>query len=229
MIKKLLFIFLLQMSFATCICAQTREKLIAFRDSIAQQTNKFLTVKSLELKPGLQIEEALKVFESKGWTQKEYNNSSENTHGSILLQGNFFNTPDCEITIFPTINNKDIVGSIVISFPEKDSFKTLKNEYETLKSSLNQKYYINSCTESYGNENIDDTASDIVKLHLLSEGSATFTTKFITSEDPNSILLGYTELQILHYNNDSETKDFVSLMYITSDFIIEKLSAIDDL
>lgn len=53
MIKKLLFIFLLQMSFATCICAQKVIDWRATRDSIAKHADKFLDVEGLKLKPGL--------------------------------------------------------------------------------------------------------------------------------------------------------------------------------
>lgn len=87
MIKKLLFIFLLQMSFATYICAQTREKLIAFRDSIATNTDKFLTVKGVELKPMLRMDEALKMFEAKGWKKSPEFDEIKNESGEYSLDG----------------------------------------------------------------------------------------------------------------------------------------------
>ena len=227
MIKKLLFIFLLQLSFATFVCAQTREKLIAFRDSIATNTDKFLTVKGVELKPMLRMDEALKMFEAKGWKKSPEFDEIKNESGEYSLDGDFFNKQDCYIYIVPTKNNKDIVGRVLIIFPKWSSFYELKNEYDELKSSLNHKYTLNYSNESFNDKYLETSSSDALKLDAISNNEAVFETWYNISDKPENFILGNVNLKIIYIDNISSYN--VSLMYVTSDDLIDYISAEDDL
>ncbi len=227
MIKKLLFIFLLQMSFATCICAQTKDKLIAFRDSIANHTDKFLTVKGVELKPGLRMDEALKMFETKGWKKSPGFEEIKNESGEYSLDGDFYNKKNCYIYIVPTKKNKDIVGRILIIFPGWSSFHDLKKEYDELKLSLNRKYHLNYSTELFNNKSLETAPSDKLKLDAISQNEATFETWYYLSDKPEHIVLGSINIKISYL--DTVPSYNVFLMYITSDDLIDYISAEDDL
>lgn len=117
MIKKLLFIFLLQLSLVSCVCNQTKNRLIASRDSTANHTDKFITFKGLELKHGIQMADALKALEAKGLKRSEQFDYKKRNYHIYSLRGTFYKYRDCNITIYPTKNDKDIFGAISIYLP----------------------------------------------------------------------------------------------------------------
>ena len=92
MIKKLLFIFLLQLSLVSCVCNQTKNRLIASRDSIANHTDKFITFKGLELKHGIQMADALKALEAKGLKRSEQFDYKKRNYHIYSLRGHFIST-----------------------------------------------------------------------------------------------------------------------------------------
>lgn len=229
MIKKLLFIFLLQLSFATFVCAQTRTERILLRDSIAKLHKKFFTVKGVKLKPRLEIAEALRMFENNGWKKVEDYDKLKKEYGNYVLTGVFFNTANCYICICPTNSDPNIVGAIIIDFPDKDSFKALKEQYDKLKYALNKKYYIHSCKESFDDKILETSSYDDLKLSALKDNQAKFETKFDLAVNHSADILGFITLNINCRESFPAETYRVSVMYATSDALIDQLTAEDDL
>lgn len=138
MIKKLLFIFLLQMSFATCICAQKVIDWRATRDSIAKHADKFLDVEGLKLKPGLTMKKTMEMFEAIGWKTDPFYEVEDDDSQMHILKGESLGIKNCEMFITPTEKDKNIVGVIGIVYTESNSFKKLKETYDRVKESLSE-------------------------------------------------------------------------------------------
>ena len=229
MIRKFVLLALLLALYETVALAQSSiETNINLRNKVEKIINKYLTVKGLELKPGLEMKDALQHFESKGASRSEYFDMVKSEYGIYDLKGTFFSRRNCSIRIVPTANNKAIVGIISINFPDGNSFKKLKEEYDILKSSLKEKYYIFSSKESFDNDYINETTSDYLKLSALSKDEGLFETRFYVSDNEASLLLGQIVLKISHVTVDYQTTYYVSLTYSTSDDIIEQLSSQED-
>lgn len=225
MAQKILFTLLLQLTFALSAFAQSDE----VGEYLAQNSKRFLTVKGLELKPGLLMEDALKAFEAKGWEQSKYFDHFIEKNNTYVLNGTFYNRRDCNIFIVPTSNNKNIVKTITICLPDYDTFKGLKNEYDNLKADLSEKYHMVSSTESFDDEAIEGSTLDKLKLLAISRGEARFETEFHLSENKEDDLLGYIILCISHTKNEYNDSFYVSIMYRTYDDIMEQINASDDL
>lgn len=231
MIKKFFLIAFLLVIFDNCLCSQTRRFLDNYRDyrdSIINITNKYLTVKGVELKPGLKMVDLLHRLESKGFKKTKDSKYTEEEYGIFDLRGIFY-SHICTIKILPLKNDKTIVGMIGVEFPKENSFKILKEEYDELKSALSKKYSIYSCVESFDKEYVEHSSSDILKLQALSNNEATFQTKFYISDDPHSGLLGQVSLNISAITVDYSSYYYVSLVYCTPDDIYEQLTKGDDL
>lgn len=198
------------------------------RDRIAQTANKFLTVKGIELKPGLTMVELLHALESKGLERSDYFNYVKEKFDGYDLTGTFFNHRNCSIRLLPTNNNKKIVGVVGIKFPELNSFKELSNEYYRLKDALKDKYHIAYCKESFDSEYVNNSTSDFVKLRALSQDEGLFETRFHVSDEEFSLLLGYIVLKITSVTVNYETSYYVSLSYVTSDDTVDQLMSADD-
>lgn len=229
MVKGFISLFILLLSYTTGVNAQTKSELLAIRDSVVKYTDKFLTVKGVELKPEMRMEDALRIFLDKGWEKHELFNGIKDEANIYLLTGSFFNTEDCQISILPTTNDKNIVAQILIIFPKRNSFKDLKNEYDELKYSLSQKYNIMSCDESFDSELIENSNDDEMKLLALSKNQATFDSRFNVQDVPFANILGYIVLRISSSNSSHETEHYIILSYVTSDSWIEQMTKDDDL
>lgn len=225
MAHKILLTLLLQLTVAFSAFAQSDN----IGEYLAQNSKRFLTVKGLELKPGLRMDDALKAFEAKGWERSKLFDIVKELNGVYALKGTFYNRSDCNIVIIPTENNKKIVGTIGINLPNRDSFKDLKEEYDDLKSALSDKYHMVSSTESFDDKYLEESTSDLLKLTALSRDEAKFMTEFHLSENKQDDLLGYIRLTISHLKTDSQESFYVSIIYCTYDDLMEQVKAKDDL
>ena len=59
--------------------------------------------------------------------------------GIAVLSGDFAGHKDCTIGVY-TLKNLDVVSFITVLFPDQETWTSLKNEYEILKSMLTEKY-----------------------------------------------------------------------------------------
>lgn len=225
MAQKILFTLLLQLTFALSAFAQSDK----VGEYLTQNSKRFLTVKGLELKPGLLMEDALKAFEAKGWERSMIFDYVKEERNIYELRGTFYNRRNCVIQIFPTLNNKNIVGIIGIGLPKQDTFKDLKNQYDDLKAALSEKYHIVSSTESFDDESVGEGTFDELKLMAISRNEAKFTTEFHLSENKTDELLGYIRLDINHIKIEDNDSFYVSIIYFTYDCIMEQAHASDDL
>lgn len=228
--KKSIFIILLQLFCISSFSQTSSDSLLFIRDFIAKKTDKFLTVKGIELKPGLKMNDMLDQLLKNGFKKSEFFNSTKEQYGAYDLIGTFFNCANCKLKIIPTNTDKSIVGIIGINFPESTSFKELKNKYLNLKSALSDKYYTFSSDERFDNEYVDKSTSDILKLNALERNEAIFESRFYATNAPLSILLGQVILKIDHINVNYEPTSYISLIYCTSDRVIEEyISSENDL
>lgn len=227
--KKLVLILLSQVLMVSSLMSQSRtESAILLRDLIAMETQKFFTVKGIELKPGFPMQDFLEQAEAKGWTKSKLFDYVKEKYNVYDLEGSFYSTEGCSIKVLPTTTNKNIVGTVAINFPKSDSFKLLKERYDKLKYSLEKKYYLSECTEKFDDEYVESSTSNSTKLLALSRDEGTFESRFYLSDDEKSLLLGYIVLRISHINVDYTTQYYVSISYCTSDNTIEQLGNADD-
>lgn len=224
MAKKLLSLFSLLLSTCTLLYAQSIEDVISTRDLYAKNTNKYITVKGVELKPGLRMQDLLQVFESKGYTKSSSFEFAKSEFGIFDLSGSFYNRRDCKIRLIPIESDNRIVGKIGISFPERNSFRALKEEYDELKAALSAKYHINSCKELFDKDYLNSDTSDYLKLNALKKNECIFETVFYLSDDNISLLLGQIKLSITHIEVNYQSYYYVNLLYTTSDSVIEQLN-----
>lgn len=197
------------------------------RDYVVQNSDKFLTVKGLELKPGLKMEDALKYLSNKGWQKSELFETLKGEYGVYDLRGSFFGRSNCRIKILPS-SDKNVVGAIGINFPDATSFKQLKKEYDELKSALSEKYYLFESQEKFDDNYVGNSTSDYLKLTALERDEALFETRYHALEGGLSMLLGFVLLKINHIKVNYETSYFISLTYVTSDNVVEQLSSAKD-
>lgn len=228
--KKLLFTFVLGLFTCTCACAQSNADFIkTFRDrAIQNNSNKYLTVKGIELKPGLKMDEVLQKMQAKGMAKTDIYKIAKEQFGILDLTGDFAGRKNCNIKVLPTSNNKDIVGVISISFPNSETFKPLKELYDRLKFDLSKKYYIFESEEKFDNDYVNKSTSDYLKLSAIEKDEAKFETRFHLSDAEYSMYLGHIVLRIAHLDVDYHTTYFVMLSYCTPDCVEEQLSAIED-
>lgn len=175
------------------------------------------------------MEDALKAFEAKGWERSKFFDILKEERNFYDLEGTFYNRRDCSIQVFPTLNNKNIVGTIAIFLPQRDTFKDLKNEYDDLKAALSEKYYIVSSTESFDNESVGEGTFDELKLMAISRKEAEFMSEFHLSENKDDDLLGSIILSINHIKDKYNDTFYVRISYGTYDFLMEQEHASDDL
>lgn len=190
---------------------------------------RYITFKGIELKEGLRMDDMLRMLESKGFKRAETFELFKNKFNGYQLVGSFFNTIECDIKIMPTTNDKNIVGIINVHFPERQTFKQLKEEYDKIKDALNNKYHLNSCEEGFDDEYVGNNTSDYFKLRALQNDECKFKSIYYLSDNPFSLIKGQIVLTISHLAYDYNHDYYVSLLYCTPDNIKEQLSRDDDL
>ena len=141
MIKKLMLILLLQISFASCVCAQKVIDWRATRDSVAKHADKFLEVEGVKLRPGMTMKRALEIFDAIGWKPDPFYDVEEDDLQLHILYGTSLGIKNCAMFIAPTDKDRNIVGTIGITYIESNSFKKLKETYDKVKKSLSEKNY----------------------------------------------------------------------------------------
>lgn len=229
--EKILLSLALLLSVSITTSAQSSSETIKnLREQAILSSNKFLTVKGIELKPGIKMDDVLKKLQSKGLVKTELFDIAKKEFGIFDFTGTFVGINDCNVKILPTTNNKEIVGVISINFPYAETFKQLKDVYDRLKSELSQKYYLFTSEERFFDEYVGKSTSDFFKRNAIEKDEAIFDTRFHVSDMPNSLYLGQIVLKISHIKVDYQTKCFVTIIYCTPDNIEEQLlSAEDDL
>ena len=225
MIKKLLFIFLLQLSLVSCVCNQTKNRLIASRDSIANQTDKFITFKGLELKHGIQMADALKALEAKGFKRSEQFDYKKRTYHIYSLRGTFYKYRDCNITIYPMESDKDIFGEIAIFLPYRYSFKEMKKDYDDMRHVYGNRYHMVSATVSFDDKCIDENMLDSVKPKNFSYDYASLMTEFHISDDKQGELSGLIRLNTVYITSQNKDVYYVVITYSTYVNNLEQINA----
>lgn len=225
MVQKVLLTLFLQLTVVFSAFAETD----ITKNSTEVNHQKYLTVKGLELKPGLRMDDALNAFKAKGWVHLNVNDETIRDTKFYVLRGIFYNYVNSEVFIYSTINDRNIVGKLEICFPSMDSFKELKDLYDRLKSALGKKYHMISHTETFHDKNVNNSSQDKYKLKALEQGKAIFNSKFVLNKDSNSSSSGYILLYFKSDKMDFFKSYYVYITYVTPDGIAEQLSAEDDL
>lgn len=184
--------------------------MLCYIASIAQTSNEHLTFK------GVPIDGSLSEFVSK---MKSAGFSYIGTQdGTSFLHGDFAGFKGCIIGV-STLQNSDVVNTIVVIFPEKDDWSSLEGNYQQLKMMLTEKYGKPSASveefQGYGSprDNSD-------KLHRLTMDRCTYVTVFNTPKGDIQLSLGH----------QSVSSCFVRLQYwdmINTNAV--KAKAMDDL
>ena len=137
--------------------------------------------------------------------------------GMEILTGDFAAHKECTIYV-STLENKDLVSTIAVKFPNQETWKRLYGDYDNLKELLTEKYgQPSSVTEKFEDSYID---SDFFRIHAVKQDECKYETRYTT--DKGDI--------VLWMEHDRFLNSFVMLAY--KDKInggIIKDMAIDDL
>lgn len=223
MIKKLMLILLLQISFASCVCAQKVIDWRATRDSVAKHADKFLEVEGVKLRAGMTMKRALEIFDAIGWKPDPFYDVEEDDLQLHILYGTSLGIKNCAMFIAPTDKDRNIVGIIGITYIESNSFKKLKETYDKVKKSLSEKNYALSSREYFKDKETENSKSNKKKLQALAQDEAVFETTFTASDNPDYNVLGYASLFIERYKDKTGSFNSVSVIYSTSDKFIEEV------
>lgn len=108
--------------------------------------------------------------------------------GKATLYGDFAGYKDCEIYVY-TLQNKDLVSTISVLFPECSNWNMLEGNYLKLKSMLTQKYGEPAMVvEEFQNQHIQD--DDNSKWREFKMDRCIFSTTFTT--DKGQLILKMT-------------------------------------
>ena len=122
--------------------------------------------------------------------------------GTALLSGDFAGYKGCIVGV-STLSNYDFVNRIVVLFPEKDTWASLINDYEHLKSLLKTKYGEPSMNMEQFTGYAGKTDSDGIKMSALHNDELEWFTVFSTD-------LGNIELSVV---SASYGKGMVRMVY----------------
>jgi len=142
----------------------------------------------------------------------------EKEDGFAVLKSDFAGFKDCYILV-ATLKQKDLVGSITVIFPERETWSSLSSNYFTLKEMLTEKYG----KPSESNEKFDSSSQprdDNDRMYRVKFDNCKYYTEYETEK-------GSIQLSIDH---DGVASCFVSLAYFDKiNREIIRAKAIDDL
>lgn len=95
------------------------------------QTNEYMTFKGISFNSD--ISTFVSNMEAIGYTQVSMEESS------VVFSGNFAGKDDCTIIVLAT-NKSQLVWKVIVHFPERISWRSLKNEYDGFKDLYTKKY-----------------------------------------------------------------------------------------
>ena len=113
--------------------------------------------------------------------------------GRAILSGDFAGYKGCLIGV-STLNGCDVVSEISVLFPERGTWKSLLNDYETLKSMLTEKYGKPASSEEKFTGYVGDNDNYYI-MKALQEEKYTWFTTFSTEQ-------GEIELSVFAGVND---------------------------
>lgn len=121
-----------------------------------------------------------------------------------VLTGDFAGYKDCSISVY-TLQNRDLVSRIAVSFPERENWKELYGNYTALKSMLTKKYgQPSSCIEKFEGY-IYSHMDDRDRMNKVERGNCNYKTTFKADK-------GTMILQIYH-DETNFSSSYVLLTY----------------
>lgn len=167
---------------------------------------------------GVPINGTLKAYTA-AMVKAGFKSEGTTKDGVSLLSGDFAGYKGCIVGV-STLSNLDVVNRIVVLFPEKDTWSSLINDYEHLKSMLTTKYGNPEMNRELFTGYAGRTDDDGIKMMALHDEELEWFTVFTTD-------LGSIELSIV---SASYGKGMVRLGYFdkkNTDTVTQ--SALDDL
>ncbi len=141
--------------------------------------------------------------------------------GIAILSGDFAGYKNCLVGV-STLKNCDVVSHIAVLFPAKETWSSLRGDYETLKSMLTEKYGIPSDSrERFTGKYINESSSNMLIMDALHEDQCEWYSTFTTD-------LGRLELSIVPGSDHDEGMVRLSY-YDKANSEKVRSSAIDDL
>lgn len=104
-----------------------------------------------------------------------------------IMQGDFADFKECTVYV-TTLDNKDLVSRIAVTFPEQDQWEYLHGDYKHLKGLLTEKYgKPSSCTEKFQSSYGSGPKDDGDKMYEVKFDRCKYETRFTT--DNGEIIL----------------------------------------
>ena len=131
-------------------------------------------------------------LESKGYIKEVIQDNG------AVLSGNFAGKDDCTILVVCTASSK-LVWKIAVQFPERVSWNSLKNEYNSLKESYIEKYGTPISFEFFSNPYYE---GDGFELQALILEKCTYSSFFYTSQGNILLKIGTKGRVEVHYEDN---------------------------
>lgn len=135
--------------------------------------------------------------------KQPFNRAEILKEGYATLKGDFAGYKNCKVNV-STLEDKDLVSSVMVSFPDRDTWSTLSSDYFDLKEMLTTKYGNPSKSNEEWKEG--EPSGDDYKMYAVGDNECKYESTFETDK-------GTIRLAIYH-DNSSFWDEFVMLTYI---------------
>ncbi len=150
---------------------------------------------------GVPVKGTLKEFTA-AMEKAGFKSEGTNDDGITLLSGDFEGYKGCMMGV-STLSDSDLVNSVAVIFPERNTWASLLSDYEQLKSMLTKKYGEPTMDMEYFTGSVTENDSDALKMSALDKDEIMWFTIYSSN-------LGNIELSIV---SSSPGEGVVRMMY----------------
>lgn len=127
----------------------------------------------------------VRKMKQKGFVEVESGNSV------ATLTGDFAGFKECTVHV-STIDGKDLVSKISVTFPAQEQWKYLHDDYKHLKQLLTEKYgEPTTCTEEFQNNYLGSKLDDNMKMHFVGSDQCKYISQFTTDKGEIVLWIGH--------------------------------------
>lgn len=181
--------------------------LCAVMVAVTLQAQEHMSFKGISM--GGNLSTFVSALKNQGFIQEDYYDNM------VILKGDFAGKSDCTIVVGATENTKS-VWKVVVTFPEKVSWYSLKSEYKSFKESYNNKYGKGRSYEYFSDPYYEGDGYELQALRL---EKCTYMTFYETAEGNIMLEISDDKSVAVHYEDKITTaiKDREEEQSVSSD------------
>lgn len=161
--------------------------------AVTLNAQEHMTFKGVSM--GCNITSFISQLKTKGFTIEHQ------ADNGAILKGDFAGKSGCTVIVLPTKVNK-LVWKVVVKFPEKSSWYSLKSEYKTFKESYTEKY---GKPESYEFFSRPYEEGDGYEMTALSVDKCTYVSYYTVPEGNIAVEISDDKCVEVHYEDAINT------------------------